>query len=81
MSWSVYVTATSPEAAKKYVQELKEPTEAQPYGVPPAVKALVLEAIRLADITTPGVGLVLEAAGHSPNGSCQVKVTPTVVIG
>ena len=80
MSWSVYVNAKTPEAARKHVMALQEPTPEHNWGTPPAAKALVLAAIDLAAITTEGVGVKIEAAGHSPNGNCTVKVEPFAFI-
>jgi hypothetical protein len=75
MSWSIYVNGKTPEAAKRYVEALPEPTE-KSWGPPRAAKDLVLAAIELAGVTMPGVGLKIEASGHSPDGNCRVNVEP-----
>ncbi len=80
MSWSLYVTAKTPAAAQRYVAEQKEKSPETPHAMPREAKNLVLDAIALAGVTAEGVGLKIEASGHSPNGSCRVTVEPITII-
>lgn len=85
MSWSHYATYGSPEAAKRDVAALKEPTPEANYGTPAVAKKMILDAIDACGIvpaTDPAaylVGVKVEASGHSPQGNFAVKVEPIVI--
>lgn len=79
MSWSIYVGASTPEKAKEYVSNLKEPTAAEHphYGTPKYAKDLVLMAIDAAGLhlSTDVPCVKIEASGHQP-GNLRVIVEP-----
>lgn len=80
MSWSLYFNAKSPEAARRYVESQKEPTPEANYGTPKEAKALILAALDLSAISTPGSGVKVEASGHSPNGTTKVLIGPIALV-
>jgi hypothetical protein len=78
MSWSVYFTAKSPARAKSHLRELTK-SEAKPHGVPADAVEFLVTAIDLASIPETSA-VKVEASGHSPNGSTNVKVEQTFVV-
>jgi len=81
MSWSVYFIAKSPAVAQEEIEKLQEPTVEKPWGTPAAAKKLILDTLALAGIVTEGVGVKVEASGHSPDGQAKVRVEALTIVG
>ena len=79
MSWSLYFTAVNTDVATKHVEQQREPTKDQPWGLPRYAKDLILATLAACQIP-PDYAVKVEASGHQPSGGHKIEVQPTFIV-